>query len=323
MDTQQIRTVLAVAERLSFSAAAFELSFTTSAVSKQVAALEKALGVVLFHRKGRTGVFLTEDGRRVLPHLKRLAEQLDQLDDTLNQIAAARGLRLSLGYPPIFPPSITSELISEFMLEFPNTDLQEIRAENEELLELLYRDKLDVGVATLLGRMEDNPAFYSHAHDDNLVAFPVMAYADDLLLSSVHPMAVSGKPVDLKQLIREYDPTFLFINRKPDRPSVRQNVFVRWCEDLGFTPKMRTINLEREAAMSVLARYIGGSLHYAAFVPEGQPYPQVTRCSFEDDYFMPTTIIYYLRQNKSAALRGFVAAAKRVAHRHMEQANLL
>ena len=69
MDTQQIRTVLAVAERLSFSEAAFELSFTTSAVSKQVAALEKALGVVLFHRKGRTGVFLTEDGRRVLPHL--------------------------------------------------------------------------------------------------------------------------------------------------------------------------------------------------------------------------------------------------------------
>jgi putative choline sulfate-utilization transcription factor len=54
----------AAARHASFTAAAGELGTTQSAVSHQIAALERALGAALFRRQHR-GVALTEDGRRL------------------------------------------------------------------------------------------------------------------------------------------------------------------------------------------------------------------------------------------------------------------
>ena len=57
-----MRVVRAVADRGSFTAAAVELGYTQSAVSRQVAAMEAAAGAPLFSRAPR-GVALTEAGR--------------------------------------------------------------------------------------------------------------------------------------------------------------------------------------------------------------------------------------------------------------------
>ena len=56
------------ARHLSFTHAAQELNLTQSAVSQHVRALEDRLSAKLFHRKAR-GLALTEDGRRLLPHI--------------------------------------------------------------------------------------------------------------------------------------------------------------------------------------------------------------------------------------------------------------
>jgi len=71
-----LRVLREVAQAGSFSAAARNLGYTQSAVSRQVAALEAVAGRALFDR-GRQGVTLTAAGRRLLPRATRILDELD------------------------------------------------------------------------------------------------------------------------------------------------------------------------------------------------------------------------------------------------------
>ncbi|MET7682464.1 LysR family transcriptional regulator [Streptomyces sp. NPDC005423] len=71
MDLDAVRTFVAAADAGRFQDAAAELSITQQAVSKRVAALERALGVRLFNRTAR-GAKPTVDGQAFLPHARDL-----------------------------------------------------------------------------------------------------------------------------------------------------------------------------------------------------------------------------------------------------------
>jgi DNA-binding transcriptional LysR family regulator len=73
MDTDAVRTFVAVADTGQFSRAADDLSITQQAVSKRVAALERDLGVRLFTRTAR-GARLTVDGQAFLPRARELLQ---------------------------------------------------------------------------------------------------------------------------------------------------------------------------------------------------------------------------------------------------------
>jgi DNA-binding transcriptional LysR family regulator len=72
-DPRLLKTFLAVAAGLSFRQAAKDLHYAPSSVSSQIKALEAELGVPLFVRSGRA-VVLTEQGRRLLGHARRLTD---------------------------------------------------------------------------------------------------------------------------------------------------------------------------------------------------------------------------------------------------------
>ncbi|MEV6481490.1 LysR family transcriptional regulator [Streptomyces sp. NPDC051576] len=71
MDLDAVRTFVAIADAGRFQDAATELSITQQAVSKRIAALERAVGVRLFVRTPR-GAEPTVDGRAFLPHAREL-----------------------------------------------------------------------------------------------------------------------------------------------------------------------------------------------------------------------------------------------------------
>ncbi len=91
----------AVAERGSFTAAAAELGYTQSAVSRQVAALEREANSVLFERRA-TGARLTTNGLIVLRHahviLEEIASAQRELDGTDTGVCQVRlGAYISAG----------------------------------------------------------------------------------------------------------------------------------------------------------------------------------------------------------------------------------
>lgn len=92
-----LRVLLTVAERGSFTAAAGVMGYRQSAVSRQVAALEFAVGEVLFERQ-RSGVRLTEAGRRLLPRARHI---VDELAAAVSGAQATPSGRVRLGSFPI------------------------------------------------------------------------------------------------------------------------------------------------------------------------------------------------------------------------------
>jgi DNA-binding transcriptional LysR family regulator len=73
LDWNQMRALLATVEAGSLSAAARKLGLTQPTLGRQVAALEKSLGVTLFERVGRNLV-LTQAGRELVEPLRRMGD---------------------------------------------------------------------------------------------------------------------------------------------------------------------------------------------------------------------------------------------------------
>lgn len=98
---QAMRTFVRVVERGSFSAVAREANATQSAVSKQVAALERALGARLLARTTRA-LALTDDGERYFEQARRLVAEIDEAESTLRrgeqQLAGWLRVAASVGF---------------------------------------------------------------------------------------------------------------------------------------------------------------------------------------------------------------------------------
>lgn len=77
-------TFRTVVEQKSFSGAAKELNVVTSAVSRQVADLEKYLACKLLQRSSRS-MTLTEEGREYLDGINRVLEQISELEQTMSE----------------------------------------------------------------------------------------------------------------------------------------------------------------------------------------------------------------------------------------------
>jgi DNA-binding transcriptional LysR family regulator len=91
-DARRLPTFREVARRGSFSAAAAALGYTPSAVSQQMAALEREVGAKLFERNHR-GVRLTDPGARLLAHTDALLDLLAQAETDLATGAEPSGNR--------------------------------------------------------------------------------------------------------------------------------------------------------------------------------------------------------------------------------------
>jgi DNA-binding transcriptional LysR family regulator len=87
-ELRQLRAFVAVAERSSFTAAAQELNVAQQAVSQQIKALERTLGVTLFRRTSRR-VELTPEGAVFLVDARRVLTNADRAVSRVQ--AAARG----------------------------------------------------------------------------------------------------------------------------------------------------------------------------------------------------------------------------------------
>jgi len=85
---RELRTFAAIAELGSFSAAAEALDYTQSAVSHQIANLERTLGLRLLDRpRGARRVTLTPHGERLLAHAHALLERLEMAEADMRALA--------------------------------------------------------------------------------------------------------------------------------------------------------------------------------------------------------------------------------------------
>ncbi|MEJ7893190.1 MAG: LysR family transcriptional regulator [Solirubrobacteraceae bacterium] len=145
LDVRRLRVLREVASRGSFSAAADALHFTQSAVSQQIAALEREAGTTLVERNAR-GVRLTEAGEVLVRHTDVILARLADAEAELEALSGLRGGRLRLAAFPSAGSSIAPTAIARFRERHPSVDLTMVPAEPPEGQEKLRAGEVDIAL---------------------------------------------------------------------------------------------------------------------------------------------------------------------------------
>src|SRR5919108_310680 len=145
LDVRRLRVLREVGLRGSFSAAADALSFTQSAVSQQIAALEREAGTVLVQRNAR-GVRLTEAGEAVVRHTEAIMARLAEAEAELEAIAGLRGGRLRMASFESAGSTLMPLAIAEFRSQHPAVELSMSLSEPEDCVPLLRSGDLDLAI---------------------------------------------------------------------------------------------------------------------------------------------------------------------------------
>src|SRR5918911_576256 len=143
LDVKRLRVLREVAARGSFSAAAEALGYTQSAVSQQIAALEREAGSTLIERNPR-GLRLTDAGEALVRHADKILARLAEAEAELEAIAGLHGGRLRLGSFPTPRAPLVPHAIAEFSARHPAVELSLSEADPDESLPRLKAGELDL-----------------------------------------------------------------------------------------------------------------------------------------------------------------------------------
>ncbi|HWY17822.1 MAG TPA: LysR family transcriptional regulator [Solirubrobacteraceae bacterium] len=154
LNVNRLRILREVAHRGSFSAAADALSYSQSAVSQQIAALEAETGMTLLERRPR-GVSLTAAGQTLVGHAESVLADLDAAEAALAAIAGLRGGRLRMASFPTAGATLMPLAIATFRARHPGVELTLAEGEPEQIAPRLRTGELDLA---LLFEFDASPA---------------------------------------------------------------------------------------------------------------------------------------------------------------------
>lgn len=246
LDVRRLRVLREVALRGSIAAAAESLRFTPSAVSQQVAKLEREAGVPLLER-GPRSVSLTPAGWRLVEHAEAILARLAAAESELRELAGSPP-ELRVGSNTTAAVSIVPDALTRFTASRP--DVEVTVAESDPLISL----------ARLCARELDLAIVFEYDHVP-LPSDPRIAL--EILLDE--PMRVvlpAGHPVARQRAVRLLDLADETWIRSTPRSSCHPFT-ERACRAAGFDPRIR-FEFDDYAAMQSLVASGAG----VAFAPD-------------------------------------------------------
>jgi DNA-binding transcriptional LysR family regulator len=145
LNVGRLRVLKEVAYRGSFSGAAEALSYSQSAVSQQIAALEAETALTLVERHPR-GVSLTAAGQALVRHAEGILARLEAAEDALSAIAGLRGGRLRMASFPTAGATLMPLAIATFRSYHPDVELTLAEGEPEDVVPRLRAGELDLAL---------------------------------------------------------------------------------------------------------------------------------------------------------------------------------
>jgi len=175
----QLRTFRAVAEQLSFSAAAHELSISQPSVSYQVKELEAVLGLPLLDRLGKR-VRLTEAGEVLYDYARRTLSLLDEAALVMEQMRGIERGTLRVGASNTVGIYVIPLALGAYKKRYPNLAVSMEIGSRDALQERVRQGALDVAVLS------------APVADPELVVVPFMEDQLVMVVPAGHPLA--GRP---------------------------------------------------------------------------------------------------------------------------------
>jgi DNA-binding transcriptional LysR family regulator len=149
----QLTAFVEVARHGSVSRAAESLLVSQPAVTARLKRLEEELGAPLFVRRPR-GMRLTEAGEAYLPFAVRALETLAEGRHVVNAYEGGGAGRLALGAAPAVSTYVLPALLKRFAVGHPRVAVSVRTGHSEEVLELVLREQVDLGLVRALRHPE-------------------------------------------------------------------------------------------------------------------------------------------------------------------------
>jgi DNA-binding transcriptional LysR family regulator len=244
LNLNRLRILIEVASCGSFSAAAESLSYTQSAVSQQIAALEAETGVTLIERLPR-GVRLTPAGEVLLEYAEGIIARLHAAEAEMAAIAGLRGGQLRMASFPTAGATLMPLAIAIFRARHPEVGLTLAEGEPEEIGPRLEAGEFDLA---LLFEFEGT----SESLGPELARLPLFEDPMFLALPADHPLA-RRPTLRLEDLRAE-----AWIQTSASSPCARH--VVRSCHGAGFDPVVSFESDDYQTVQGLVAAGVGVAL---------------------------------------------------------------
>ena len=255
LDVKRLRVLHEVARQGSFSAAADALSYTQSAISQQIAALERETGTTLVDR-GARGIRLTDAGEALVRHADAILTRISDAEAELEAIAGLRGGRVRLASFATAGSTFVPHAIATFHEQHPDVEILLRESDPEESVPALKAGQLDIAIL-----------FEPHGAGDltDLEQVHLLEDPMSVVLPEDHPLASKAK-VRLKDLSRARR------GCRPRRAARAALIVADQCRAAGFEPRVAFESDDYLTVQGLVAAGVGvamiPSLGLAAYRPD-------------------------------------------------------
>ena len=145
LDTDQLRSFLAIVDSGSFTRAAERINKTQSAVSMHMRRLEEQLGVALFVKQGR-GAKLSAEGERLIDFARRIM----QVEASAMAALSRKGLKghVRLGMPDDYAEVFLADILTRFGRRHPQVEISVVCENSIELAAQVRDGALDIATVS-------------------------------------------------------------------------------------------------------------------------------------------------------------------------------
>ncbi len=186
MNLHHLRIFYTVAQRRSVTGAAAELLLSQPAVSVQLKALERELGLSLFERGGPK-LRLTQAGEVLYRAAVSILSAKDEAERAITELRGGNKGRLLLGAGTTGGMYVLPRILQAYKRLWPETEIVFQIGTTDQILEKLQQNALDLGLVG--GPVEDRRFVIESICTDELV----------LIAAPSHPIATRGR-VSLRDL---------------------------------------------------------------------------------------------------------------------------
>lgn len=207
METEKYRALLAAAERGSIAAAARDLGYSPSGLTRSLDSLEKELGLALLNRTPQ-GVQLTPEGQRLLPGIREMLYGEQRIKEEAAALLGITEGELMIGSYYSIASLWLPDILKEFQKKYPGIRFHVEQAGNKTLEQGLLQRRLH---CCLLDKPDGYTGDWIHLYWDRLVVW----------LPEGHPLAKE------KTIQPEMLDGAAFINPLPRENNDGERYFVR------------------------------------------------------------------------------------------------
>ncbi|MDZ5078877.1 LysR family transcriptional regulator [Nesterenkonia sp. HG001] len=244
LDLTTLKTLRAVMEQGSFAAAGRDLGYTSSAVSQQMAGLERSLGLELFHREPRR-IVPTGAAEYLYEHAAEVFRLIDQLQVDVERWSAGQEGRLRVGTYASAGGPIVAQAITRFLVRRRKVQISLDEGEPYELFPRVESGELDVA----LGFQYDLvPKQWSSA-----VELTEIGVEELHLIAPRHHRLASRDAVELAELRLERWVTHT-------KETAASDCLTSFCGKAGFTPDVTFRSNNMDTIRGIVAEGLGVAL---------------------------------------------------------------